>query len=256
MRRLVVERPPSLAALWSRRLGLFALAVMAIAVALSWLGRIDPAAALAVLGLGLLLAAMARCCRSLRSSPSGTRGGRVFREGRRGPDAGGNVGRVSVVSRRSGAAVAAPERYQHRHRRPAVVLAVAPGARSTRRARAARGTAAGPRRGRRRPIRRYSRWCWTSRQGELRPRAEGGQPARLAGDRDRHARRARRDGRLEAIDHSLAMRFPRDVTVRLRPTAAGTRIESGLPPRFPIHDFGANARRIAAFAEAVQWPTT
>ena len=56
MRRLVVERPPSLAALWSRRLGLFALAVMAIAVALSWLGRIDPAAALAVLGLGLLLA--------------------------------------------------------------------------------------------------------------------------------------------------------------------------------------------------------
>ncbi len=58
MRRLVVERPPSRAALWSRRLGLFALAVMVIAVALSWLGRIDPAAALAVLGLGLLLAAI------------------------------------------------------------------------------------------------------------------------------------------------------------------------------------------------------
>ena len=59
-------------------------------------------------------------------------------------------------------------------------------------------------------------------------------------------------GRLEAIDHSLAMRFPEDVTVRLRPTAAGTRIDIRSASRFPIHDFGANARRIAAFAEAVQ----
>ena len=52
-------------------------------------------------------------------------------------------------------------------------------------------------------------------------------------------------GRIEAIDRSLVMRFPDDVTVRIRPLAdrrAG-RHAVRLAPR--QHDFGDNARRVA-----------
>ncbi|WP_245422327.1 DUF1499 domain-containing protein [Alsobacter soli] len=59
-------------------------------------------------------------------------------------------------------------------------------------------------------------------------------------------------GRIEAVDHSLVMRFPLDVTVRLRPLAAGVRVDMRSSSRVGQHDLGANARRIQTFFAALQ----
>ena len=60
MRRLLIEEPVSRAAMWSRRLGLFAWLSLALALSLAWLGRLQPFEALsAVLACaGLALVAM------------------------------------------------------------------------------------------------------------------------------------------------------------------------------------------------------
>jgi hypothetical protein len=47
MRRLLIEEPVSRAALWSRRIGFFAWLSLALALLLSWLGRLQPFEALA-----------------------------------------------------------------------------------------------------------------------------------------------------------------------------------------------------------------
>ncbi len=56
-------------------------------------------------------------------------------------------------------------------------------------------------------------------------------------------------GRLEAVDRTLLLRMPDDITVRLRPRADGTRIDIRSVSRFGSHDFGTNAKRIRAFLE-------
>lgn len=56
-------------------------------------------------------------------------------------------------------------------------------------------------------------------------------------------------GRLEAVDRTLILRMPDDITVRIRPRADGTRIDVRSASRFGNHDLGANARRIRAFLE-------
>lgn len=56
-------------------------------------------------------------------------------------------------------------------------------------------------------------------------------------------------GRLEAVDRTLVLKMPDDITVRIRPRADGTRIDIRSASRFGSHDFGANAKRIRAFLE-------
>jgi uncharacterized protein (DUF1499 family) len=56
-------------------------------------------------------------------------------------------------------------------------------------------------------------------------------------------------GRLEAIDRTMFLRLPDDVTVRIRPRVDGTRIDIRSASRMGRHDFGANAKRIRAFLE-------
>lgn len=63
---------------------------------------------------------------------------------------------------------------------------------------------------------------------------------------------ALRTGRLEAIDRTLLMGFPDDVTIRIRPLEAQTRIDIRSASRYGRHDFGANAARIRKFARALQ----
>ncbi len=48
------------------------------------------------------------------------------------------------------------------------------------------------------------------------------------------------------------MGFRDDVTIRIRPLAGQSRIDIRSVSRLGRHDFGANARRIAAFAEQLQ----
>jgi uncharacterized protein (DUF1499 family) len=56
-------------------------------------------------------------------------------------------------------------------------------------------------------------------------------------------------GRLEAVDRTLLLRLPDDITVRIRPRVDGARIDIRSASRFGSHDLGANARRIRAFLE-------
>ena len=56
-------------------------------------------------------------------------------------------------------------------------------------------------------------------------------------------------GRLEAVDRTVRLRLPDDVTVRIRPRADGTRIDVRSASRIGRHDLGANAARIRRFLE-------
>jgi Protein of unknown function (DUF1499) len=57
----------------------------------------------------------------------------------------------------------------------------------------------------------------------------------------------RGNGRLEAVQTSLIMRFPDDITVRVRPLIGETRIDVRSVSRYGKHDFGVNAKRVRAF---------
>ena len=59
-------------------------------------------------------------------------------------------------------------------------------------------------------------------------------------------------GHIDAVDRTLIMGFPDDVTVRVRPLAGQTRIDVRSASRYGRHDFGANARRIQAFSDELQ----
>lgn len=57
---------------------------------------------------------------------------------------------------------------------------------------------------------------------------------------------ARRDGTIEAVARTLIMGFRDDVVVRIRAAGQGSRIDVRSASRYGLHDFGTNARRVAA----------
>lgn len=58
-------------------------------------------------------------------------------------------------------------------------------------------------------------------------------------------------GRIEAIAETTLLRFQDDVTIRLRPTPAGTRVDIRSASRIGRHDFGTNAKRIRRLIEEI-----
>lgn len=56
-------------------------------------------------------------------------------------------------------------------------------------------------------------------------------------------------GRLDAIDRTLVLKLPEDVTVRVRPRADGAIVDVRSASRMGAHDLGDNAARIKAFLE-------
>ncbi len=56
---------------------------------------------------------------------------------------------------------------------------------------------------------------------------------------------------IEAIANSFLLGFPTDVTLRLRPLAGQTRIDIRSASRFAPYDFGANSRNVANFEAAL-----
>lgn len=56
-------------------------------------------------------------------------------------------------------------------------------------------------------------------------------------------------GRIDAVDYSLVLRFPDDITVRIRPLADGARIDIRSVSRYGRADFGVNARRITTMID-------
>ena len=61
-----------------------------------------------------------------------------------------------------------------------------------------------------------------------------------------------RIGHIDAVDRSVILGFPDDITIRLRPLPGQTRIDLRSVSRYGRHDFGANAKRIVAFATELQ----
>jgi uncharacterized protein (DUF1499 family) len=56
-----------------------------------------------------------------------------------------------------------------------------------------------------------------------------------------------RDGRIEAVARTLIMGFREDVAIRIRSGDRGVRIDMRSASRYGTHDFGSNARRIESF---------
>lgn len=59
-------------------------------------------------------------------------------------------------------------------------------------------------------------------------------------------------GRIEAVALSRILRTSEDITIRVRPRADGSRIDIRSASRLGPHDLGVNAARIAAFADEVE----
>ncbi len=59
-------------------------------------------------------------------------------------------------------------------------------------------------------------------------------------------------GRIEAVARSRLLRLVDDITIRVRPRVDGSRIDIRSASRLGGHDLGGNAARIASFAEEVE----
>ncbi len=252
MRRLILDEPYSAAAIWSRRLASFAIAVALISIALSRSGVVDMTAVLSVFGAAILFACLAvlfACAGSVV----------IWRTGRRGS------GIVVASLLLSALVLALPAYYTAQAVRLPLLNDVStdlndpPDFSRSVKALAARGN-----------LDHGSISAeWRDAQRRAYPAL---QPIVLDLDVDEawplvlKAVEARKwrvieltrpggrigIGHIDAVDRSLIMGFPSDVTVRVRPLAGQTRIDVRSASREGRHDFGDNARRIQAFSDELQ----
>lgn len=252
MRRLVVELPPSVAAGWSRRLAWFALTVVAIAVVLARLDRVELAAALAVLGAGLAVAVGAIVLSVLAFVA-------VWNDGRPGFGAAALGLFVSTALLAYPCFLAAQALRLPRLVDVTTDVTDPPAFSRSRRAlevRAGRTPPEPPPGTRTEQARAYPNVVPLVL--EMQPSEIYALVQKAAAQRGWQVIEATAPGgrtgvgRLEAVDRSLLMRVPDDVTVRIRPTAAGARVDVRSASRFGAHDFGSNARRIESFLQTLQ----
>lgn len=254
MRRLILEEPYSRAAIWSRRLAVFALAVAATAVALSRAGAVEPAGALAVLGASLVLA----CLAGLLSATAAIV---IWRTGRRGAGI-ASVGLILAL-----ALLAYPAWLSWRAITLPAINDVSTDLDPQTPVNFLRSIKALEARGGRTP---------PEPDAEAREAQERAYPkvqpilvdmeaneayqlaleaAKTRGWRivDAIAPSVREGvGHIDASDKSLFLGFVDDIAIRIKPEANQTRIDIRSASRIWRHDFGANARRIRKFSDAVQ----
>ncbi|MBI1867824.1 MAG: DUF1499 domain-containing protein [Methylocystis sp.] len=252
MRRHLPQEPVSQAAIWSRRLAVFALPVAAIAVLLARTGAVEPPAALAVLGgaiviaLGAVLLVVTACVV-------------IWRTGRRG--LGAAIGALVLAA----ATLGYPAYLAFEAVRLPVLADVStdtvdpPGFSLS--AAAMKARAGLTRAGASAETRQQQRAAYPTVEpivvdldadealalvlktaavrgwGVIDQRPPGGRSGQ---------------GHVDFLDRTLVMGFFDDITVRLRPLAGQTRIDVRAASRYGRHDFGANARRIEQFAEELQ----
>lgn len=250
---VVLVKPVSGAALWCRRLAIFALAVALVGVAITRFQVVDPPAGLAVLSSAIaidcivLLLAGAACVS-------------MWRTGRRGviPTLSGVL--LSLVL------LALPAWLAVQALRLPVINDISTDTRDP-------------------PVFSQSRAALDARGGHVPP---GASPANAGIQRaaypdvqpilvdleadeafalalkaaqmrgwvivDRSAPGSGRSGigHIDAVDRTMIMGFPDDITIRIKPLAGQTRIDVRSVSRYGRNDFGANAKRIGAFARELQ----
>ncbi|HLJ70663.1 MAG TPA: DUF1499 domain-containing protein [Roseiarcus sp.] len=251
MRRLIIEEPYSTAAIWSRRVGLFALAVAAVAVLLSRLGAVDPPGALAVLGGALILA----CLAGLLAAAAFVV---IWRTGRRGAGLAW-AGLIMALLM-----LAYPAYLTWKAISLPIIndvstdLETPPTFMLSAKARLARGNRTPPESSQ--ATREAQRLAYPAVQ-PIMVDLETNDAYRLALDVakqshwrivDAVAPSVRENvGHIDAIAGSLVMGFPSDIAIRIKPSATQTRIDIRSVSRVGRHDFGDNARRIQKFAAAI-----
>jgi uncharacterized protein (DUF1499 family) len=248
MRRLILEEPVSRAAIWSRRVGAFALAVMGIAILLSRLGALSPANTIVVFGAALILA-------SLAALLSGTAAVVIWRTGRRGAGiaAFGLLLAVALLAwpaRLAVDAVALPAIND-----VSTDLETPPAYMRSARALEARAGRTPPESSS--EAREQQKLAYPRVQPmllDMEPAQAYQLALRLA---KAHGWRivdatppSVRDGigHIDATDRSFFFAFVDDIAIRITPLVNQTRIDMRSSSRIGRHDLGANARRIEAFA--------
>ena len=252
MRRLIIEEPVAGAAVWSRRSAVFALAVAAMSVALARLAPAEAEAALSVLAAALIIALAAILL-------GGAALAVIWQTGRRGT--GQALGAIALAL----ALLAAPVWLAVAALRlPAINDISTDRADPPQFSRSARALAA---RANRVPPAASPEAAAAQERGypfvqpivldieaadayALVQRAVAARGWQIL-ERVSPGGRAG-IGHIEAVDRSILFGFPDDITIRLRPLGGQTRIDIRSASRFGQIDFGANARRIARFAEEVQ----
>ena len=252
MRRLIIEEPYSKAALWSRRLASFSLAVALMGVALARTQLVDTTAVLSVFGAAVVIA----CLGLLFALSAGVV---IWRTGRRG--VGAVVGGVFLAGLLLGypTFLAAQAVRLPLLNDVSTDLVDPPDFARSSRATAERNGLIHP------EIPDSWRQAQRRAYADLQPivldleaddawqivqKAVAARGWRII-DQTRPGGRTG-IGHVDAIDRTLIMGFPDDVTIRLRPLAGQTRIDIRSASRIGRHDFGANARRIQRFAQELQ----
>ena len=252
MRRLILEEPYSRAAIWSRRLAVFALAVAGMGAVLSRAGAVEPAGALAVLGASLVLA----CLAALLSATAAIV---IWRTGRRG------AGVAFVGLALALALLAYPAWLSWRAiSLPAINdvstdLESPPSFLRSVKALEARGGRTPPeatpetREAQQRAYPKVQPILVDMEVNEAYQLALEAAKARGWRIVDAIAPSVREGvGHIDASDKSLFLGFVDDIAIRIKPVANQTRIDIRSTSRIWRHDFGANAQRVQKFAGAVQ----
>ncbi|MFO1104452.1 MAG: DUF1499 domain-containing protein [Methylocystis sp.] len=252
MRRHLPPEPWSKVALWSRRFAIFAATVAILAILLGRLGAIDPPSALASLGgaMALALIALLLFCAACRV---------IWREGRRG--AGAATAALFIAALTLGyPAYLAFEAV----RLPVLSdistdIANPPHFSFSKSAVEARNGFQPP--GLPARMREAQRSAYpdvepivvdldTDEAFALVLKTANARGWTLVDKRPPGGRSG--DGHIDFIDKTLVMGFDDDITVRFKPLPGQTRIDLRSASRYGRHDFGANAKRITAFAEELQ----
>jgi len=252
MRRHLPEEPISVAAIWSRRLAVFAATVALFAVALARLRKLDPIAALTVLGSGVALSLLAVL---LFVSACVV----IWRTGCRG------VGEAAMGIVFAALTLAYPAFLSvEAVRLPLLAdistdIADPPHFSLSAKALAARRGFVAP------DVDPRARAAQRGAYSDVEPilvdldmeeattavaRAAATLGWRIVDQRPAGGRSG--DAHVDFLDQSLVMGFDEDIAARLRPLPGQTRIDLRAASRYGRHDFGANARRIRKFAEALQ----
>ena len=256
MRRLIVAEPIARSAVWARRLSIFALAIAAVAVALSRLSTADPPAALTVLGAALVVAAFAALLAVAAAAV-------IWRDGLRGAE------QAAIGFALAAALIAYPVYLAALAFALPPINDVSTDLKSppnfllSAKAREARAGAEPPA-----PsdeTRAAQRAAYPdlatimvemdsteayqlalSVAADLGWRVVDSEPPNLNGDGA---------ALIEATAKSLVFGFVSDIAIRIRPGATQTAIDVRSVSRVGQHDFGSNARRVRKFIAAVKEET-
>ena len=254
MRRIILEEPFSAAAIWSRRLALFAIALGVIAIGLVRSGASELSASMSVFAFAILSA-----CAAVLSA--GAAAATIWRTGRRG------MGVVTIGIALAALVLAWPTWLVVKAASLPMLNDVTTDlndppyfSRSAKALAARKGHVPGEigQELRREQARAYPNVqpitldLEAAEAFQLVLKAAGALGWEVVDQVAPSTRRGDSDGRIDAVQRTLVMRFPDDLAIRVRPLVGQTRIDVRSVSRYGRHDFGVNAKRIETFAREMQ----